>query len=169
MRFQDGGPKIDNDYRPGGTSATVGLGVPELGAGSFYVSDAGTAAKNTIGATKCLADNTAATSGYEGRQVTQPAAATAALAGFVGLLMEATGYVASGVAGAAEFGHIQCYGYFEDACLDTAVVEGANLVAEDATNDLITVAGAWAATIRTVAVALQDDAAGLGDVFLFAL
>jgi len=164
-----GGPQVDNDYRPGDTAATVVLGMPEVGYGSFYISDGATAARNTIGATKALGDNTAASSGYEGRDARQPAAATAAIVGFVGLLRFPTGYVASAVAGAAEFAQVQAYGYFEDAKLDVAVAEGANLVAEDATDDLITVGGAWAATIRTVAVALQADVAGLGDVFLFAL
>jgi len=185
MWFSQAGPGnlIQSRLESSGTTSptnTVDMSVAEKGFASFRIADGATAAKNTVGATKAIAMVAAATAGFVGRDVLQPHGTNAPIVGVVGLLETPTGYVASGVAGVAEFGYLQVYGYFDDALLDTSVAAAADLVGEAETNDLITATietpdsgtgtvNCYGSSQKTVAVAMEADTAGVGDVFLMCI
>lgn len=186
MLFKQAGPgdQIYSKLESSGTTApvnTVLLANPEQGLATFRIADGTTAGTNTVGGTKAVAAISAATAGFYGIDVLQPDGTDAPIIAVVGLLAKAIGAVSSGVAAAeVEFGQVQCYGYFDDALLDAAVAAGVDLVGESGTNDLITATveapdsgtgtvNCYADLQRTVAEALEADAAGIGDVFLFCM
>lgn len=186
MWFSQAGPGdwIQSKMESSGTTApanTVIMANPEQGFATYRVLDATTAAQNTLGAVKAMVVVASATTGFLGCEVLMPHAANAPIAGVVGLLAKPCGLVASAVASPqVEFGDLQVYGYFHDACMDVGVSSAVPLVGEAGTNDLITetiitadsgtgTVTAFGPTQKVVAVALEDDSSGLGDVFLMCI
>lgn len=131
------------------------------------------ASEGDRGAAKVVADNTEAGAGYLGITGTRYVAATptGGRDAFCGILSK--NLLESTAVNDREQAEVQCYGYFQDAVVNTDTTINQRLAPETATDGLVDVStyasNAAVTLVRCGAIALEADTAGAADVFLCAM